>query len=169
MEAMFQSYSKKRGFTLVELVLTIVLVGALAVVGLPRFFDQSAFEERYFHDDLISAARYAQRLAIGSGCSVKLSVSSTGFLLEQDANCSLVSPSYSITVTRPFDSAAFSNTDVPSSLTSFISSHSAYYFLPEGGAVDGSGTEVGRATIALTGVSTRTIYIVGVTGYAYSI
>ncbi len=166
---MFHEPFKKHGFTLVELVLTITILAILAAVGLPKFFGQDTFEERFFHDDLISAARYAQRLATGSGCVVRLSVSGSGFSLVQDSNCDLSSPSYTLTVNRPSDSEAFSNVDVPTNLT-ITSSDSAFYFLPSGGAVDGTGTSVGNASITLDSSSgvDRTINIAGDTGYAYS-
>ena len=163
---MFPIPNKKRGFTLVELVLTMVILGILAAVSLPKFFSPSTFDARFFHDDLVSAARYAQRLAIGSGCSVRLSVSSSGFSLDQDNNCSLSSPSYTLAVLRPSDSENFSNTDVPSDV-SISSSESAYYFLPQASVVDAGGANVGNAsiTISSTGSITRTISIIGTTGY----
>ena len=167
MKAMFPELSKKHGFTLVEMVLTMVILGILAAVSLPKFFDRSTFDERYFHDDLISAARYAQRLATGSGCAVRLSVSGTGFNLMQDSNCSLSAPSYTLAVPRPGDSEAFSNVDVPASLT-ITSSQAALHFLPAGGAIDSGGTSVGNATIIFSGTTPRTIHIAGATGYVYS-
>jgi MSHA pilin protein MshC len=166
MKIMFPIPYKKHGFTLVELVLTLVILGILAAVSLPKFFSPSTFDARFFHDDLVSAARYAQRLAIGSGCAVRLSVSSTGFTLVQDNNCNLSSPSYTLSVPRPSDSESFSNTDVPTGL-SIVSTETAYYFMPKSGVVDVSGASVGNATIVLSisGVITRTIRIVGATGY----
>ncbi|MCP4274978.1 MAG: hypothetical protein GY779_01345 [Gammaproteobacteria bacterium] len=85
----------------------------------------------------------------------------------QDSNCDLSSPSYTLVVNRPSDSEAFSNTDIPDGLI-ITSSDSVLYFVPSGGAVDGSGTSVGNATINLAGTVTRIIYIEGDTGYAYS-
>ena len=163
---MFPVANKKRGFTLVEMVLTLVILGVLAAVSLPKFFNRSTFDERYYHDDLISAARYAQRLATGSGCAVRLSVSGTGFSMVQDSNCDLSSPTYDLTVNRPSDSEAFSNTDVPDGLT-ITSSEPVFIFLPQGGAVDSSNANIGNATITLIGASSRTINIAGATGYVY--
>jgi MSHA pilin protein MshC len=165
---MLKDSSIQQGFTLVELVLTMIILGVIAVVSLPKFFNQSTFDERYFYDDLISAARYAQRIAIGSGCAVRLSVSSSGYALNQDINCNLSSPSYTLTVIRPSDSEAFSNNNVPSNLT-ISSSNTAYFFLPQGGAVDSGGVSVGNATVTLNSsdLTDRTINIEGATGYVY--
>jgi MSHA pilin protein MshC len=62
------------GFTLTELVLVIVLVGVLAIVAAPRF-NPEPFSEAAFHQELISALRYAQKLAINSGCEIQVQVS----------------------------------------------------------------------------------------------
>jgi len=159
--------SVEHGFTLVELVMTLVILGVISAVSLPKFFSASTFDERYFHDDLLSAARYSQRLAIGSGCAVRLSVSGTGFSLDQDANCDTTAPSYTISVIRPSDSELFTNSDVPSSIT-ITFDQSSYFFLPQGGVVDSVGADVGNSTITLTGTITRVINITGATGYAYS-
>lgn len=52
------------GFTLVELVVTLIIVGVLAAFVAPRFFGTHGFEERGFHDETLSALRYAQKAAI---------------------------------------------------------------------------------------------------------
>lgn len=56
--------TQQRGFTLIELVTVIVIMGILAVAAVPRFFDVSIFESRGFRDEVISTLRYAQKAAV---------------------------------------------------------------------------------------------------------
>jgi type II secretory pathway pseudopilin PulG len=49
---------------MLELVTIMVLVGILAVVALPRLDSSQAFRELAFHDDVVTALRYAQKSAV---------------------------------------------------------------------------------------------------------
>lgn len=53
------------GFTLVELITILVLVGILAVAAMPRFFG-TTFDERGFHDGVKAAVQHARRVAVAS-------------------------------------------------------------------------------------------------------
>jgi MSHA pilin protein MshC len=54
----------ERGFTLVELIMVIVIMGVLAVYAAPRMFSNADFYARGFHDETLALLRYAQKTAI---------------------------------------------------------------------------------------------------------
>ncbi len=54
----------QRGFTLVELIMVIVILGVLAVFAAPRIFDKNDAYARGFHDETLGYLRYAQKTAI---------------------------------------------------------------------------------------------------------
>ena len=60
------------GFTLVEMIVTLIIVALIAAVAGPRFFSLSAFQESGFYDETVSAVRYAQKYAVASGCTVRV-------------------------------------------------------------------------------------------------
>lgn len=76
-----------RGFTLVELILTIVIVGILAAVVGPRFFERSTFDERLYAEEVRAGLRHAQKLALAGGCRIRFSLDTTGYRLLRDADC----------------------------------------------------------------------------------
>lgn len=68
------------GFTLVELVMVIVIVGILAVFAAPRFFESSVFQSRGYADQVQATLRYAQKIAIAQRRSVCAAYTSPGRL-----------------------------------------------------------------------------------------
>ena len=56
----FKATNIQHGFTLLELVATLILIGILSVTALPRFFDSSGFEEHAYRSEVIAKLRHIQ-------------------------------------------------------------------------------------------------------------
>ena len=103
------------GFTLVELVIVIVILGVLAVVVLPRI-GEGSFRSAAFAEQVATAFRFAQRLAMASGCEVQVDVSAAthSYAVRRrsdgtDTSCGTSGP-FTLAVPNPGGSGAFAGT-----------------------------------------------------------
>jgi len=90
----------QRGFTLVELVTVLMLIGILGVVAVPRLLDMNQFSTRGARDVVGASLRHAQKSAIAmrrnvcvsvSGASMNMRYASTSGV-NQACNTDLVNP-----------------------------------------------------------------------------
>jgi MSHA pilin protein MshC len=119
----WSSVSQKKhqhGFTMVELITVMVIVGVLAAVAVPRFFDRGTFDSRGFHDQVISTLRYAQKAAIAERrlvcvsfpSSTRIVINTATNFADSACNTDLQSPSG----TYPAGQTTYT-VDVPSGVT----------------------------------------------------
>ena len=104
--------SDNSGFSLVELLTVIILLGILGVVALGRFAQTDAFAARGFFDDTVAAVRFAQKLAVSSGCDVRVILTAGGYELRQSSGCT--ADDFTSPVSNPADRGRnYLNTDMP--------------------------------------------------------
>lgn len=145
-----------RGFTLVELIVTLVVVGILAVAIIPRFANKSDFDARGFFDSAAAILRYAQKSAVAQRRTV----------------CVAFGADSSVTLTIAGDFGGACNTDLagpngvapyklyaPSGVV-FAATPANFSFLPSGEALPAL-----DQTITVSGLAGRSITVVAATGY----
>lgn len=90
---------KHSGFTMVELVVVVFIVGVLAAVAAPRFFGKQAYSDRGFYDQTLAIMRYAQKSAIA---------------LRRNVCGNIASPTINLTYASAAGSGSACNTNLPS-------------------------------------------------------
>jgi len=157
--------SKRGGFTLVELIAVMIVLGILSAVALPRIMNNRAFISAAFRDDVVSALRYAQKSAVSHRRLVCATFTATTVTLSIAAAnpasaCGPVLPSP--------DGAAYQSKDASIQVSGYPAG-GVLYFQPAGTiTTGGDGTGVCAAgnlcNIAITGHGSA-IKVEGATGY----
>ena len=158
-----------RGFTLIELIMVIVMLGILAVYAAPRMFDNKDVYARGFHDETLAYLRYAQKTAIAQRRTVCVTFPSSSSLA-----LSIASAAATLDCATPGSLSGPKATTASATLTAKAGSGVAYSATPTALNYNGLGQPTTSAGVALT--TARTIQVVGVgnsitieaaTGYAH--
>ena len=145
----------ERGFTLVELIVTMIVVGILAVAVIPRFANRADFDARGFYDGTLSMLRYAQKAAVAQRRQVCVDFTAADITL---TIASIFGGACDTNLTGP-DGVAPYTLAVPASLNFVLPAN--FSFLPSGAAP-------ASPTIAVAGMSGKTITVDAVSGNVYS-
>jgi MSHA pilin protein MshC len=148
---------RSHGFTLGELVLTIVLMGILAAIALPRLMSSKGFASRGFYDEAQSVVRYAQKTAIAWRRPILVCIDADKIRAISNGTCA-----------APL--AAVPNPVNPSDPLQTSTAPDGVTLSPTGSfSFDGLGRPSAAATItltsAITGDPARQIVVAAETGY----
>jgi MSHA pilin protein MshC len=101
MKSLLQAVNRfsPRGFSLIELIAVMLLLGILGVVALSRLGGLQGYASLGFFNDTVSGLRYAQKRAVASGCRVQARITAAGWQLWQGDSCN--SSTYSLPVADP--------------------------------------------------------------------
>jgi len=140
--------------------MVIVLLGILSSTIMPKFFEKSVFTERAFFDDTLNAVRYAQKLAVATGCNVQVAISANSYtLMRQGSSSSSSCPggsSYNLAIPHPSSGAATYSGD-ESGMT-VVSTASSFVFYPLGNV---------STDVSITVNGARKMKVIASTGFVY--
>jgi MSHA pilin protein MshC len=155
-----QRPARRRGFTLPELVMTIVIVGILVAVTAPRFVSWKGFASRGFYDEAQAVVRYAQKTAIAWRRSIFVCVTATDITaISPTSTCAAP-----VALTHPTMPGGEVKSTAPSGVTLSL--------LPAGNfSFDAGGRPSASKTITLTSTiaddPARQIVVESETGYVH--
>ena len=140
--------SSEHGFTLLELVTVLLLVGVLSVVAIPKLQGAVTFRDDGWHDQLVAALHYAQKVAVSHRRLVCANVGATGVAL----SIAGTNPATTCSAALPGLDGQVLAADSKGGAAASIGPAGTVYFQPSGRVtVDGSGNNSTTRTIRIAG------------------
>ena len=105
--------SSHSGFTLVELVAVILILGVLAFSVVPRFLDKGSIDAGAMAEQLANDIRYTQSLAMTSGQRNRINLTPTTYQIATGAGASMAHPATGSTAAISLGSVSLSGYNPP--------------------------------------------------------
>lgn len=153
------------GFTVIEIVMALVIVGVLAVAAGSKFFSTIDYDRKVYYDEVLNSIRYARKLAVATGGHIQVNLTSTSMTLQnrtEGSNCTTGTTFQPIL--DPANKTSGYVKTAPSSVTLTFSANWPIYFNGLGQAIRASDCSV-VTTGTVTVVSGNTVTVIGETGF----
>lgn len=148
------------GFTLIELITIMILLGILAVVAIPRMGDALSFRSVEFRDKTIAALRFAQKTATSHRRLVCVDFTASSVTLTIDHDNNGACNSHALQIPGSGANVVLSG-DTTQGI--FAVTPASLFFQPDGrGTSDAAGAT--NATLS-TSIGGSSVYVAGATGY----
>ncbi len=155
----------EKGFTLIEMVMTLVIISILSVTALPRFFSTLTFQKSVYSAEILNTLRYARKLAVASGSHIQVTLTPTSIILQrriEGPNCTTGTGFFPIS--DPADRSGTYVKQAPGAVSLTFTGNWPLYFDALGQATQASNcTVINNATVSIVGGDTVTV--IGVTGF----
>jgi MSHA pilin protein MshC len=147
-----------RGFTLVELIVVLIVVGILAVIAIPRFTGVGAYNNMGYTDRVMESLRYAQKQAIAKRRNVCVVFdAATTTVTFRFASAAGSAINCDTNLTGPAGQTVFSVTPESKSVVTFSASPGSFAF-------DALGRPIASTSAGVVGTALSVVQVITITG-----
>jgi MSHA pilin protein MshC len=152
-----------RGFTLIELIIVIVLLGILAIYAAPRIFNMDDFNARGFHDQTLALLHTAQKSAIAQRRTVCVAFTTTTATLTMASTPATTNCATAVTMSGTTQITAKSNVNYGTSAAP--AAPTDFNFNGLGQPIDNTGAALPQLTIKISNAAN--VVVETGSGYAH--